>query len=129
MAERQVKSRKRVADHGEVFTAEREVNAMLDMVKPETERIDERFGETVHAKSGVISLKSYLGKQRLPCWPSSDSDTGFVLLSQRPGLSCPRIRRRPLIADKVAAPCSVEYCRRRTPDDSKASSHREIGAL
>ena len=34
----QVKSKKRVADHGEVFTAAREVNAMLDLVKNETER-------------------------------------------------------------------------------------------
>mgnify|MGYP000416575054 CR=1 FL=1 len=33
MAERQVKSRQRVADHGEVFTAEREVKAMCDLVK------------------------------------------------------------------------------------------------
>jgi hypothetical protein len=41
----QVKSRKRVQDHGEVFTNEREVNAMLDMVKQETERIDSRFLE------------------------------------------------------------------------------------
>ena len=41
----QVKSKKRVADHGEVFTSEREVNAMLDMVKQETERIDSRFLE------------------------------------------------------------------------------------
>ena len=40
---KQVKSRQRVADHGEVFTAEREVNAMLNMVKPETERVDSRF--------------------------------------------------------------------------------------
>ena len=39
----QVKSKKRVADHGEVFTNEREVNAMLDLVKNETERIDSRF--------------------------------------------------------------------------------------
>ena len=45
MPERQVKSKARVADHGEVFTAEREVNAMLDLVKPETERIDSRFLE------------------------------------------------------------------------------------
>ena len=42
---KQVKSRKRVADHGEVFTAEREVNAMLDLVNQETERIDSRFLE------------------------------------------------------------------------------------
>ena len=41
----QVKSKKRVADHGEVFTSEREVNAMLDLVKQETERIDSRFLE------------------------------------------------------------------------------------
>ena len=42
---KQVKSRQRVADHGEVFTAEREVNAMLDLVKQETERVDSRFLE------------------------------------------------------------------------------------
>ena len=33
MSKQQVKSRQRVADHGEVFTVEREVNAMLDLVK------------------------------------------------------------------------------------------------
>ena len=43
MSDVQVKSRARVADHGEVFTAQREVNAMLDLVKQETERIDSRF--------------------------------------------------------------------------------------
>lgn len=42
---KQVKSRQRVADHGEVFTADREVNAMLDLVKQETERVDSRFLE------------------------------------------------------------------------------------
>ena len=40
-----MKSKQRVADHGEVFTAEREVNAMLDLVKQETDRIDSRFLE------------------------------------------------------------------------------------
>lgn len=43
--ERQIKSKKRVQDHGEVFTAEREVKAMCDLVKDETERIDSRFLE------------------------------------------------------------------------------------
>ena len=42
---KQVKTKKRVADHGEVFTSDREVNAMLDLVKQETERIDSRFLE------------------------------------------------------------------------------------
>ena len=41
----QIKSKERVAAHGEVFTNPREVNAMLDLVKPETERIDSRFLE------------------------------------------------------------------------------------
>ena len=41
----QVRSRERVASHGEVFTSEREVNAMLDLVKQETERVDSRFLE------------------------------------------------------------------------------------
>ena len=41
----QVKSRERVQKHGEVFTAPREVNAMLDLVKNETERLDSRFLE------------------------------------------------------------------------------------
>lgn len=45
MEEQQIKSRKRVTEVGEVFTAEREVNAMLDLVKQETERIDSRFLE------------------------------------------------------------------------------------
>ena len=42
---KQIKSKQRVADHGEVFTSEREVNAMLDLVKHETERIESRFLE------------------------------------------------------------------------------------
>ncbi len=43
--EKQFISKKRVADHGEVYTQPREVNAMLDLVKVETERIDSRFLE------------------------------------------------------------------------------------
>lgn len=40
-----VRSRQRVADHGEVFTPPWMVEAMLDLVKGETERIDSRFLE------------------------------------------------------------------------------------
>lgn len=40
-----VKSKQRVADHGEVFTPAWMVDAMLDLVKDETERIDARFLE------------------------------------------------------------------------------------
>jgi hypothetical protein len=40
-----VKSKQRIADHGEVFTPPWMVEAMLDVVKDETERIDSRFLE------------------------------------------------------------------------------------
>ncbi|MGD9950934.1 MAG: DNA methyltransferase [Desulfobulbus sp.] len=40
-----IKSKKRVADHGEVFTPAWMVDAMLDLVKGESERIDSRFLE------------------------------------------------------------------------------------
>lgn len=61
----QVVSKKRVSDHGEVFTSSREVNAMLDLVKQETERIDSRFlepacghgnflAEILHRKLSVV---------------------------------------------------------------------------
>lgn len=45
MAEKQIKSKERVADHGEVFTNEREVKAMCDLVEQECERFDSRFLE------------------------------------------------------------------------------------
>ena len=40
-----IKSKRRVADHGEVFTPQWLVESMLDLVKGETERIDSRFLE------------------------------------------------------------------------------------
>lgn len=43
--EQQVRSKQRVADHGEVFTPGWMVDAMLDLVKEESERIDSRFLE------------------------------------------------------------------------------------
>ena len=68
MAEQQVKSKKRVADHGEVFTAEREVKAMCDLVKQETERIESRFLEPACGNGNflaeVLSRKLALVKKR-----------------------------------------------------------------
>ena len=45
LTKNQIKSEDRVTNHGEVFTHEREVNGMLDLVKNETERLDSRFLE------------------------------------------------------------------------------------
>ncbi len=49
-----VKSKQRVADHGEVFTPEWMVEAMLDLVKDETERIDSRFLEPACGSGNFI---------------------------------------------------------------------------
>ena len=51
----QIKSRKRVSDHGEVFTNPREVNAMLDLVKDETENIYSRFLEPACGDGNFLS--------------------------------------------------------------------------
>jgi len=66
--EKQVVSKKRVADHGEVYTGEREVNAMLDLVKQETERIDSRFlvpaCGTGNFVTGILHRKLRIVKSR-----------------------------------------------------------------
>lgn len=52
---KQIKSKERVAEHGEVFTAEREVNAMLDLVQPECLRPDSRFLEPACGDGNFLS--------------------------------------------------------------------------
>ena len=49
-----VKSKQRVADHGEVFTPAWMVEAMLDLVKGETERIDSRFLEPASGNGNFL---------------------------------------------------------------------------
>lgn len=56
-----IKSKQRVADHGEVFTPPWMVEAMLDLVKDETERIDSRFLEPA-CGSGNFLVKVLLRK-------------------------------------------------------------------
>lgn len=52
----QVRTKKRVSDHGEVLTGQREVNAMLDLVKQETERIDSRFLEPACGDGNFLTV-------------------------------------------------------------------------
>jgi len=72
----QVKSKQRVANHGEVFTAEREVNAMLDLVKQETERID-----------GLVPYKTVLSVSAMRNDGTCFTDPGVhqLLLKKRVG--------------------------------------------
>lgn len=79
----QTKSKKRVADHGEVFTAEREVKAMLDLVKIQSQQIGSRFlepacgtgnflAEILTRKLATVLAKSQINKsQKSPKYSQS----------------------------------------------------------
>lgn len=54
MYQKQLISKERVAAHGEVYTSEREVKAMLDLVKSETERVDSRFLEPACGRGNFL---------------------------------------------------------------------------
>ena len=51
-----VKSRQRVADHGEVFTPKWLVEEMLDLVRDESERIDSRFLESACGSGNFLKI-------------------------------------------------------------------------
>ena len=53
--EKQVKSKKRVTEHGEVFTAEREVKAMCDLVSAQCNDIDATFLEPACGNGNFLS--------------------------------------------------------------------------
>ena len=61
-----IKSKKRVADHGEVFTPRWLVEKMLDLVKGETERIDSRFLEPACGSGNFLVpvLAAQTGRRR-----------------------------------------------------------------
>ena len=81
----QIKSRKRVQDHGEVFTNPREVNAMLDMVKQETERIESRFLEPACGDGNflieIIRRKMAVVKARYAKSPGEYERYAFLAVS------------------------------------------------
>ncbi len=78
-----VKSKQRVADHGEVFTPPWMVEAMLDLVKDESERIDSRFLETACGSGNFIVkiLKRKLAAVELKFGKSEFEKQHFALLA------------------------------------------------
>ena len=93
-----VKSKQRVADHGEVFTPAWMVEAMLDLVKDETERIDARFLEPACGSGNFIVqiLKRKLAVVALKYGKSDFERRHYALL----GLMC--IYGIELLADNIA---------------------------
>ena len=74
--DKQIKSKKRVADHGEVFTSEREVNNMLYLVHHEDERIESRFLEPA-CGTGNFLIEIYKRKLNIVIKKYKKSQTDF----------------------------------------------------
>ena len=93
-----VKSKQRVADHGEVFTPAWMVEAMLDLVKDETERIDARFLEPACGSGNFMIqiLRRKLGTVELRYGKSDFERRHYALLA----LMC--IYGIELLADNIA---------------------------
>jgi SAM-dependent methyltransferase len=86
----QIKSKHRVTNHGEVFTNEREVNGMLDLVKNETERLDSRFLEpacgTGNFLAEVLKRKLSVLKQKYKKSQPEYEKYGVVVISSLYGI-------------------------------------------
>ena len=78
-----IKSKKRVADHGEVFTPVWMVDAMLDLVKGESERIDSRFLESACGSGNFLVrvLQRKLAAVELKYGKSDFEKRHFALLA------------------------------------------------
>lgn len=78
-----IKSKQRVADHGEVFTPEWLVEAMLDLVKDDTERLDSRFLEPACGIGNFLTkiLKRKLAAVELRYGKSEFDRNHYALLS------------------------------------------------
>lgn len=93
-----VKSKQRVADHGEVFTPTWLVKEMLDLVKDETERIDSRFLEPACGSGNFLVevLRRKLAAVELKYGESNFERRQFALLAV---MSCYGIE---ILADNIA---------------------------
>ncbi len=81
----QIASKQRIKDHGEVFTNEREVNAMLELVRNETERIESRFLEPACGNGNflapILERKLSIVKRRYGSSQVEFERTAFLAIS------------------------------------------------
>ena len=117
--EKQIKSKERVRERGEVFTAAREVNAMLDLVKDETENIDSTFLEPACGDGNfldeVLRRKLAVCKKRYGKSAADYEKMSF--------LACTTLYCVDIMAD------NVERCRERlfeTWEASFGATHRTV---
>ena len=127
-ASTQVKSKQRVADHGEVFTAEREVKAMCDLVKQETERIDSRFLEPACGDGNflaeVLSRKLAIVKKKYKKSSYDWERNSLLALGSIYGVDILTDNAQ-ACRDRLYALWEKEYksvCKKECTDDTKASA-------
>jgi N-6 DNA Methylase len=98
IAPKLIRSKERVADHGEVFTPAWMVDAMLNLVQAETERIDSRFLEPACGSGNFLVkvLKRKLAAVEIKFDKSEFEKRHYALL----GLMC--IYGIELLADNIA---------------------------
>lgn len=129
----QVKSRERVTAHGEVNTAEREVNAMLDLVKQETERVDSRFLEPACGDGNFVVeiLRRKLGAAKRRATPPKKKTPDPLEFEKQSVIAVASIYGVDLLIDNVIA-CrerlydiwNEEYaavCKKEVNDDCRAA--------
>ena len=116
---KQIKSKERVRTRGEVFTAAREVNAMLDLVKDETENIDSTFLEPACGDGNfldeVLRRKLAVCKKRYGKSAADYEKMSF--------LACTTLYGVDIMAD------NVERCRERLFETWKESFNTEAQGL
>lgn len=125
---KQVKSKQRVTDHGEVFTADREVKAMCDLVKQETERIDSRFLEPAcgdgNFLSEVLSRKLYVVKKKYKRSPLDYEKNAILALSSVYGVDI-LLDNAIACRDRLFALWDKEYtevCKKECNDDTRKAA-------
>lgn len=111
---KQIVSKKRVAEHGEVYTAEREVKAMCDLVNDETQRLDSRFLEPACGTGNflveILSRKLEILKSKYKSSITDFEKYSVVIIGSLYGVE--------LLSDNVA------ICKRRLFDLWKNAYHQ-----
>lgn len=125
---KQVKSRQRVTEHGEVFTAEREVKAMCDLVKQETERIDSRFLEPACGDGNflaeILTRKLAVVKKKYQKSPLDYEKNAILALSSIYGVDI-QLDNTIACRERLFALWDKQYkavCKKECSDDTRAAA-------
>lgn len=125
---KQVNSKQRVADHGEVFTAEREVKAMCDLVSDECQNIYSRFLEPAcgdgNFLSEILSRKLAVVKKKYKKSPLDYEKNAILALSSIYGVDI-LLDNAVACRERLFIIWEKEYkavCKKECSDDTRAAA-------